>query len=132
MKKIVLVTSVLIAALALSGCGSYTAAAQHGTSKEPGSRQSNEAQAVTPGSAAPAPVKPADPAPSARLTGAEAEAAALKHAGFAAEQVTGLRSEYDFDDGAAHYDVEFRVGQWEYEYEIHAVTGGVLSFEKDD
>lgn len=134
MKKITLVTTILVTALALSGCGIYTAAAQPGMPKSP--------DVITPGPVAPAPVepdpaipapvKPADPAPSSRLTGAEAETIALKHAGLSAEQVNWLRSEYDFDDGVSHYDVEFRVGQWEYEYEIHAETGAVLSLEKDD
>ena len=31
-----------------------------------------------------------------------------------------------------HYDVEFRTDRWEYEYEIHAQTGEILSFERDD
>ena len=31
----------------------------------------------------------------------------------------------------AHYDVEFYQGDLEYDYEIHAVTGEILSWEKD-
>lgn len=75
------------------------------------------------------------PAPSvhtAALTKAEAEAIALKHAGFTADQVSYLRTEYDLDHRIPEYDVEFREGRWEYEYEIHAETGAILSFEKDD
>lgn len=67
-----------------------------------------------------------------RENAAQAEAAALAHAGFTADQVIGLRSEYEVDDGIPHYDVSFRDGKWEYEYEIHAQTGAVLSFHKDD
>ena len=77
-------------------------------------------------------MKPDQPPASDRISKSQAESIALKHAGFAAEQVKGLRSEYDFDDGVAHYEVEFRVGQWEYDYDIHAKSGEILSFEKDD
>ena len=146
MKKTTLIATVLVAALALSGCGIYTSAAQSGVPKTPEVSQPNGAvsgtEVITPGAVTPAPVDPgpvtpapaksADSSAMVRLTKAEAENIALTHARVTAEQVKGLRSEYDFDDGVAHYDVEFRVGQWEYEYEIHAQTGAVLSFEKDD
>lgn len=66
------------------------------------------------------------------ITGEEAMAIALTHAGFTADQVRSLRTEFEIDDRIAHYDVSFREGRWEFEYEIHAETGAVLSFEKDD
>ena len=142
MKKTNLIASVLVVSLTLSGCGIYTSTPKSGVSKEPAVSRANVAGETTPDPSAPVsvelepvkstPVKPADPPASVRLTKAEAEAIALKHAAFSAGQVNGLRSKYDFDDAVAHYDVEFRVGQWEYEYEIHAETGAVLSFEKDD
>ena len=66
------------------------------------------------------------------LTAEEAQAIALEHAGFTADQVSFLRTEPELYDRVPHYDVEFREGRWEYEYEIHAETGAVLSFEKDD
>lgn len=68
----------------------------------------------------------------AKLTREQAEAIALEHAGFTAEQVTYLRAEYEVDDGIPQYDVHFHQGHWEYEYEIHADRGKILSFEKDD
>ena len=57
---------------------------------------------------------------------------ALKHAGFTADQVTHLYAEYEIEHGVPRYDVEFHEGHWEYDYEIHAGTGEILSFEKDD
>ncbi len=75
---------------------------------------------------------PAHSVHAASLTKEEAEAIALKHAGFTNAQVSYLRTEYDIDDRIPEYDVEFREGRWEYEYEIHAETGAILSFEKDD
>lgn len=66
------------------------------------------------------------------LTAEEAKAIALEHALLTADQVTHLRAEYEIDRGIPHYDVEFDQGRFEYDYEIHAETGEILSFEKDD
>lgn len=66
------------------------------------------------------------------ITAEEAQSIALKHAGLTADQVTGLRAEYDMDDGVPEYEVEFRQGNWEYEYEIHAQTGEIRSYDRDD
>lgn len=62
----------------------------------------------------------------------EAQNIALKHAGFAADQVTALHTEYEIEHGVPQYDVEFHHGAWEYDYEIHADTGEILSYSKDD
>lgn len=66
------------------------------------------------------------------LTLEEAQNIALKHAGFSADQVTALHAEYEIEHGVPQYDVEFRHGYWEYDYEIHADTGDILSYSKDD
>ena len=68
----------------------------------------------------------------AKITDEEAKLAALKHAGLNADDVKGLRAEFEVDDKIAHYDVQFRYDMWDYEYEINAETGEILSFEKDD
>lgn len=67
-----------------------------------------------------------------QLTAEEAQSIALQHAGFTADQMKYLRAEYEIDDRIPQYDVEFHEGHWEYEYEIHAETGQILSFDKDD
>ena len=79
---------------------------------------------------------PADAAPPATeeetvLTAADAKAIALEHAGLTEDQVKFLRTEYEVDDRVPQYDVQFREGHWEHEYEIHAHTGQILSYEKD-
>lgn len=66
------------------------------------------------------------------LTQEEAQRIALEHAGLTAGQVTALHTEYETEHGTPIYDVEFRHGNWEYDYEIHADTGEILSFSKDD
>ena len=65
------------------------------------------------------------------ITQADARKIALDHLGLTTDQVTGLRTEYEVDDGVPQYDVEFFNGDWEYEFEIHAETGRILSFDKD-
>lgn len=65
------------------------------------------------------------------LTKEEALQVALDHLGFTAEQVTRVRTEYEIDDGIPQYDVEFHQGDWEYEFEIHAENGKIISYDKD-
>lgn len=76
--------------------------------------------------------KPASSDTSEIISAEKAQSIALAHAGLQANQVTGLRAKYEIDDGVPLYEVEFRSGRWEYDYEIHAKTGAVLSFDKDD
>ena len=56
---------------------------------------------------------------------------ALNHAGFKSSDVTQLKAELDFDHGSARYEVSFKNGGYEYEYEIDAVSGNILKSEKD-
>lgn len=82
--------------------------------------------------AAPTTAPTAAPAvPAVTLTKEEATAIALKDAGVTESQVTRLRTELDYDRGRAEYEVDFHVDQWEYDYEIDAETGKILSSDKD-
>ncbi len=65
------------------------------------------------------------------LTQEEALTLVLAHTGFSRDQVKGLHSEFDYDDRVPEYEVEFYKDGWEYEYEIHAETGSILSYNKD-
>ena len=67
----------------------------------------------------------------AELTAEEAIAIALEHAALTKADVTDLKARRETDDKIPHYDVEFVCGNWEYEYEIHAVTGKILEWDKD-
>jgi len=67
-----------------------------------------------------------------KISEEEAIAAALKHAGTTQDKVTGLRTEYEVDDGVGHYDVRFLLDDKEYNYEVSAADGKILSFERDD
>lgn len=59
---------------------------------------------------------------------AKATQIALKHAGVASGDASGMKVELDTDDGAPVYEVEFRKGTTEYDYDIHAVSGTVLRY----
>ena len=66
------------------------------------------------------------------LTAERAKEIALDHAGLSASQVTFIRAELDRDDGRLVYDVEFYTADYkEYDYEIDASTGAVLSYDYD-
>jgi len=66
-----------------------------------------------------------------QLTEEEALQVALDHVGFTANQVTRLHTEYEIDDGIPQFDIEFHQGDWEYEFEIHAENGKIISYDKD-
>lgn len=65
------------------------------------------------------------------ITAEEAQAAALADAGYTADEVTALSSRYDRDDGRDEYDVEFFADGFEFDYEIDAKTGSIISSDKD-
>ena len=56
----------------------------------------------------------------------------LSHAGLTSSQVTFVQCKLDWDDGRQVYDVEFYTTDYkEYDYEIDAATGAVISFDYD-
>ena len=61
----------------------------------------------------------------------EAERIALNHAGLTRSQVTGFEIEFKDKKSPPYYEVEFKYGGYEYEYEIHAASGKILEFEKE-
>lgn len=60
-----------------------------------------------------------------------AKSIALNHAGFSETEVSRLKSEFDIDDGAAVYEVEFDKDGREYEYTINAADGSIIEFDLD-
>ncbi len=118
----------LLLLLGLTGCGAAQMA-------EP-IDQTEDALAVISEDPVPAAAVPeataSIPTATSGLTRGDAEKIALDHAGFTADQVQYLHTEYEIDDGRPQYEVSFHQGRWEYDYEIDAETGKILSFEKDD
>ena len=114
-----LVLLVLVIALA-AGCGSLYQAEQKLDQVE-----EQVEQAVTPPSAS-------GNGNAAVLTLEQAQEIALNHAGFAPDQVTNLHGNFDVDDGVPEYEVGFFQDGWEYDYTIHADTGDILEYDKDN
>ena len=65
------------------------------------------------------------------ITEAAAKAAALKHAGLTEADVTFVHANLDRDDGRMEYEIEFYTADKEYDYDIDAVTGEVVSCDFD-
>ena len=61
----------------------------------------------------------------------KAKEIALNHAGLAANQVSFIKAEKDMDDGIVKYDIEFYYNNREYNYEINANNGSIMSYEQD-
>ena len=56
---------------------------------------------------------------------------ALNDAGVKESAAVFLRANLDWDDGRMKYEVEFYSGNTEYDYDIDAVTGAILSSDRD-
>ena len=76
----------------------------------------------------------AQAAPAASGTGVTAEEAkqiALDHAGVNEADIRALELETDRDDGRTVYEFSWKVGWTEYDYDIDAATGEILSFSQE-
>ena len=83
--------------------------------------------------------KPSDQKPDSSGTAqnigyAKAKSIALNHAGVSENEVYDMDIELDDEDGILVYEVEFKSGNMEYDYEIDARTGAALKHEveRDD
>ena len=65
------------------------------------------------------------------ITEAQAKTIAFNYAGVSANQVSGLILKSDMDDGIPEYEIEFMVDTTEYDVEIDARNGNVISFDKE-
>ena len=64
--------------------------------------------------------------------GINAKQIAFNHAGVNESQVTNLMIKKEYDDGVLKYEVDFMVGNVEYDYEINANSGAIIEFEKEE
>lgn len=62
---------------------------------------------------------------------AAAKNAALTHAGISAAQAAQLECKLETENGITFYEVEFKCGGYEYDYEIDAASGAVLRSSKE-
>lgn len=138
----------LAACVVLAGCGGQAASSSAASSSAASSAAASTAAASTSAAASSAAASAAASSAAASTPAASASAAstpaasssaaapayigeeaakdiALKDAGFTAGDVTELKCELDFD-AIPHYDVDFKQGGMEYDYDIDATTGAIL------
>ena len=137
--------ALFLAALPLAACSGSTAAVPEtqpiaSSQEELASGTQNTALTVTPSSAEETTPSAGDSveiasqpasASSAFISEMDAKKTAFDHAGVTEADVTGLRVKLDYDDGRQVYDVEFYSGSQEYDYEISAADGTILSFDQE-
>ena len=158
-KLLALVASAaLVAALGLAGCGSSQASSPSSSASAESSAAaaasssaaaessaaaaaSSSAAATEASSASAAATEASSPAAAATTQNSSnyigedaAKEIALTHAGVAAADCTELKVELDTDDAVVHYDVDFKAGGMEYDYDIDSTTGDILqsNSEVDD
>lgn len=61
----------------------------------------------------------------------EAENIALAHAEVKASEVKFIKTELDYEDGRAEYELEFISDTYKYEYDISAADGSIRKFSKE-
>ena len=62
---------------------------------------------------------------------AKAKSIALDHAGGSESKLYDMDIELDDEDGRLVYEVEFKSGNMEYDYEIDAASGAILKHETE-
>ena len=77
------------------------------------------------------PSRPEPPAAVQDIGYAKAKSIALNHAGVSENEAYDMDIELDNEDGILVYEVEFKSGNMEYDYEINAATGAILKHESE-
>ena len=75
--------------------------------------------------------QPAQTASDATITLDEAKTIALSDAGLSASDVTFTKDRLDYDDGMAVYELEFYTSTTEYDYDVSATSGNIISRESE-
>lgn len=65
-----------------------------------------------------------------QISKSKAKSIALKDAGLNAADIYDYEIELDRDDGVVHYDISFESGGEDYDYDINAATGEIISVDK--
>ena len=100
------------------------------------SNETTKPSGQKPASASNETTKPSDqkPAPSGTVQDigyAKAKSIALNHAGLRENQAYDMDIELDDEDGTLVYEIEFKSGNMEYDYEIDAASGAILKHETE-
>lgn len=136
MRKIIILLSIALIAAASAGCADAMADAKPASNIESLSTavsvkseqaQSDAAQKVQKAESAATNAGAADTI----ISQDEAVNIALSHAGVASSETSMLHVKLDYDDGIQVYEIEFYVGNTEYDYEIKAADGTICSYDME-
>lgn len=99
---------------------------QESSKKEPtASKETNTSSKKTTSSS-----KNSSTSTSSQISASKAKSIAFNDAGLKESEVYDLEVELDRDNGTLHYDVSFEKDGKDYDYEINAKTGKIISVEK--
>lgn len=56
---------------------------------------------------------------------------AFTHAGVTESEILKYEAELDYENGVMVYDIEFKTSQCEHEYDIDAISGGIVKFDRE-
>ncbi len=98
------------------------------TAPTPAPTQPQTAAPTPAPTAAPTPA-PTQPAAPSTISAEKAKQIALSHAGVGGASF--IKVELDTDDGVQVYEIEFKVGNVEYEYDINAISGEIISSKSE-
>lgn len=71
------------------------------------------------------PAQPSTEAKASEISVEKAKQIALSHAGVSSARFT--KAKIDYENGVKVYEIEFKVGNMEYEYDINVVNGAIVS-----
>ena len=74
---------------------------------------------------------PTEPSSSSFIGEASAKQAALDHAGVSSANAVWIKAQFDRDDGRYIYELEFTADGSKFEYDVDALTGAVITFERE-
>lgn len=130
MKKIIAISLTLVFALSLTACGRAMNDATSDMESIGDSVVSGTESAVDGARSSTKSTDDSSMNLMAGITAKDAKEAALKHAGLTESQVSDVDIDLDRDNGKLIYEVDFNSGNTEYDYDIDAETGEVISADK--
>ncbi len=130
MKKIIAISLTLVFALSLTACGRAMNDATSDMESIGDSVVSGTESAVDSARSSTKSTDDSSMNLMAGITAKDAKEAALKHAGLTESQVSDVDIDLDRDNGKLIYEVDFNSGNTEYDYDIDAETGEVISADK--
>lgn len=135
MKKLLVLLLALALVLTFTGCLAQPVGTNNAASPALSQQETQAATEVVTEAPTQAPTEAPSKAPAKseeeKISEKKAKEVALEHAGLKEADVTALFVELDYDDGILRYEVDFHHGGYEYDYDIDAKTGKVLSYDKD-